>query len=113
MVKWMRIINQGGIILLTLATAAIHLYLNVIIGEMDYLFTANALGYLILGSLYFAPVDRIKPYRKLIWILYLLYTLGTITAWFFIGTRVMLAYWTKIIEATLVVMLWLDRPTLR
>jgi hypothetical protein len=94
---------QIGIILLTIATAVIHIVL-----AFDWLFYANALGYLGLLALLYLPVPAVAPYRGTVrWVL-IAYTAVTIIAWIFIGTRDPLAYLTKAIEVVLIVLLYME-----
>jgi hypothetical protein len=99
-----------GIIVLTLATALIHFYLNVLMGKIDPLFTLNGLGYLALLAALFLPLPLLSRYRPLIKWVMVIYTLITIAAWIFLGARDFLGYLDKLIEAALVVLLLLYRP---
>ncbi|GIV73335.1 MULTISPECIES: DUF7475 family protein [Caldilinea] len=100
---------QWGIIVLTVITAVIHIWLGV--GFLDsggLLFVLNGLGYLGLLVLLLAPIAALNPYRTWIrWVL-IAYTAVTVIAWVFIGTRSMVAYIDKIVEVALIVLLWLD-----
>jgi hypothetical protein len=101
---------QVGIVILTLATALIHFYLNVLMGKLDPLFTLNGIGYLVLLAALFLPLPFVSRYRTLVkWVL-VLYTLVTIAAWVVFGARDFLGYLDKAIEAVLVVLLLLHRP---
>jgi len=100
---------QWGVILLTLATAFIHFYLNVLMGKIDLLFTFNGFGYLSLLAALFLPHPLLLRYRPITRLLLMGFTLATILAWVFLGERSMLGYTDKIIEIALLVFLWLDR----
>jgi hypothetical protein len=101
--------RQIAIILLTLATAAVHLVLlNISSGGLDPLFTLNGLGYLGLLALYFLPIPIARDNRGLVRWLFLAFTAVTVIAWLAIGLRVPLGYVDKAIELVLMVMLWID-----
>lgn len=97
-----------GIILLTLATIAIHLIVLNSRG-IDILFTLNGLGYLGLLVLYFLPIPLAQNNRNLVRWVFIGYTAVTILAWVFVGERALLGYATKAIEALLIILLLLDR----
>jgi len=86
-----------------LATAAIHLYLNVLMGKFDLLFTLNGLGYLtLLSAWYFQPAS-LRPYRNLVVPAFLGFTGLTILAWIFLGNLSdPLGVTTKVIELVLI-----------
>lgn len=94
-----------GIIVLTICTALVHLYLGL---QGFPLFFLNGLGYLgLLGALTL-PVPRISEYRNLTrWVL-AGYTALTIFLWILVGARNSLGYADKIIELALVTLLVLD-----
>jgi hypothetical protein len=102
---------QIGILLLGLATAAIHLVaLNLSMGKVDPLFTLNGLGYLALLAAYFLPLPILRQNHGLVrWALIGFATL-TILAWVIMGKPyTTLGYLTKLIEAGLIGLLLLDR----
>jgi hypothetical protein len=101
---------QIGLILTAVATALIHFYLNVLLGEFSLLFTLNGLGYLGLLAALFLPIPLFVRFRPVIRVIMILYTLVTIIAWLAIGMRSTIGYVDKLIEVALVVFLWLDRP---
>ncbi|MBF8250245.1 MAG: hypothetical protein HW400_846 [Candidatus Levybacteria bacterium] len=73
-----------GIIMLTLTTAIVHLYLSTLqIGTLAFLFLLNGLGYLGLLIIFFAP--QLKSFHKIIGWVFFGYTLLTIIMWFFLG----------------------------
>lgn len=102
---------QISIILLTAATAIIHLFLAygiyVELGLINSLqFIANGLGYLALVTALYLP--QFKNRQNLIrWIL-IAYTLVTILAWVVIGDKGPLGYIDKLIEVALVILLFIE-----
>jgi hypothetical protein len=104
---------QVAILILALATAAVHLYLSSVLfgmGQSGLLFLFNGLGYLALLAGLFLPIPILKEYRPVLRILFIIYTLVTIIAWVFVGARNAIGFIDKAIEVLLVVSLWLDRP---
>ena len=99
---------QIGIILLTLATAIIHLSLF-----PDPVFMLNGLGYLGLLAAYFLPIPFLAGRHKLVWWGLLGYTLLTIVLWIVLGDKSWPAgavgYAAKAVEVILVALLWVDR----
>jgi hypothetical protein len=75
--------NYRPIAALALATAAIHVYLNVMMNRIDPIMTLNALGYLALPGAYLLLPDRRKP----ITLAFLAYTAVTIAGWLAIGYK--------------------------
>lgn len=100
-----------AIILLTLATALIHISLLF----PDTLFILNGLGFLTLLLLYFLRTNLTVKYHKLIHWSFIGYTLVTILAWIAIGDKSWpagaLGYLTVFIEILLVILLFLDRES--
>lgn len=103
---------QIGIVVLTIATALVHLYLAFAL-DFDKLFLANGLGYLALLAALYAPPAALAPYRA--WARWglLLYTAITVVMWLFIGARTPLAYADKLAEVLLIVLLWAEDPSVR
>ena len=99
------------IILLTLATALIHLIvLN--IGQISVMFALNGLGYLALLVAYYAPVAIFQKYHSLLRWGFIGYTVLTIVAWAVITGFDLtnpLALVTKAIEIVLIILLATDR----
>jgi hypothetical protein len=93
------------VIVLTVGTALIHLYL----GLQDFpLFVLNGLGYLALLAALILPTPRISEYRNLVrWVL-VGYTALTIFLWILVGARNSIGYVDKIIEIVLVALLVLE-----
>jgi cellulose synthase/poly-beta-1,6-N-acetylglucosamine synthase-like glycosyltransferase len=100
---------QGTIALAAGATALIHIVLAFQFpGGVDPVFLLNGLGYLVLTTLLFVPLQALDPYRNLLrWVL-IVYTMVTVLAWLFVGARSPIAYVDKAIELVLIVCLWLD-----
>jgi hypothetical protein len=93
---------RAGIVLLTLATAAIHLQL----AFPDPVFILNGLGYLSLLAALYLP--RIARYRNAVrWVL-IGYTAATILFWILIGERTLIGYIDKAIEVALISLLLLE-----
>jgi hypothetical protein len=101
-----------GVIVLTVGTALIHLYLGL---QGFPLFVLNGLGYLGLLAALILPIPRISQYRNLVrWVL-IGYTALTIFLWILIGARNAIGYADKVIEIALVALLVLEtrRPQSR
>ena len=94
-----------GVILLTVGTALIHLYLGL---QGFPLFVLNGLGYLGLLAALILPIPRISEYRNLTrWVL-VGYTALTIFLWILVGSRNAIGYVDKIIELALIALLVLE-----
>ena len=93
---------RGGIVLLTLGTALIHLQL----AFPDPVFILNGLGYLtLLVALYLPQLAR---YRNVVrWVL-VGYAALTIILWILIGARTSIGYIDKAIEVTLIALLLIE-----
>ena len=93
-----------GIILLTLATALIHLQL----AFPDPAFILNGLGYLTLLAALYLPIPRIARYRNVVrWVL-VGYAALTIFLWVLIGARTPIGYIDKAIEVALIALLLIE-----
>lgn len=106
---------QIGIILLTLATAAIHLLLAVVAPDPMFtpLFILTALGYLVLLAGLFLPLPFARENRNLVrWAMIGLAAL-TIIGWLAVGDKSWpggaLGYLTKAVEVALIILLLIDR----
>jgi hypothetical protein len=99
---------QIGIIILTVATALIHLVVAFIYPPVMVLFILNALGYLALLAGYFLP--QFARYHNVIRWLLIAFTAVTIIGYFAVNGFKMdpLGLITKAIEVALIVLLWLD-----
>ena len=105
---------RTAIIILTLITAGIHLYLNVRSGHFEPAFTANALGYLALMVALFMPppflAGMLKGRETLLHYVYMGFTAITIIAYFVISAQAftdVLGLIAKADEVLLIVALWL------
>jgi hypothetical protein len=94
-----------GVMVLTIGTAMIHLYL----GFQGFpLFILNGLGYLTLLAALTLPIPRISDHRSLTrWVL-IGYTTLTIFLWILVGARNFIGYADKIIEIVLAALLVLE-----
>jgi membrane-bound ClpP family serine protease len=93
-----------GIVLLTLATALIHLQL----AFPDPAFILNGLGYLTLLAALYMPVQRLARYRNVVrWVL-IGFTALTILLWILLGARTPIGYADKAIEDVLILLLLLE-----
>lgn len=94
-----------GVILLTLGTAAIHLYL----GLLGFpLFVLNGLGYLALLAALYLPLPQLDRYRNLARWALVGYTALTIFLWILVGARTPIGYVDKLIEVALIALLVLE-----
>lgn len=112
------------IILLVLATAALHFYAAFFVLKIrpDLLFTLNGLGYLGLLGAYFLPIRFFQERHTLAWRALFIYVIVTILAWVLIivlrfinkievsDLDRMVGYAAKTVEVFLLAFLWSDRP---
>jgi len=91
-----------GIIVLTVVTAAIHLYLGLSSGLS--LFVLNALGYLALLAALYLPIPQLVPYQNAVRWLLVGFTALTIVLWLVItgGNSTAIGYTDKIVEVLLI-----------
>ena len=110
--------KQIAIVLLTIATAVIHLSLafNAFgIGDMTttIMFGLNGLGYLALVAAYYLPVQFFQRYHHLVRWAFIVFTAVTILGWVAIGDKSWpggaVGYLTKVVELVLVVLLFTDK----
>jgi hypothetical protein len=73
------------ITIFALGTAAIHLYLNVMLSGLDPAMTANAVGYLGLLGLYASGVLADK--KRWLLLAFITYTVLTIVLWAVLGDK--------------------------
>ncbi|MBE2240613.1 MAG: hypothetical protein IAE81_22695 [Caldilineaceae bacterium] len=112
---------QWGIIALTIVTALIHIGLGLsFLDAGGLIFVLNGAGYLGLVALLYLDIPALAPYRTIIRWTMIAYTATTVIAWLFIGagspfagpvrmgTQNIIAYTDKVVEITLIVLLWLD-----
>jgi hypothetical protein len=97
---------QIGILLLTLATALVHLSLGIPDPVGFWMFILNGLGYLTLLVAFFLP--QFKQFHSLVRWALILFAAVTIFAWVLIGARSVLGYTDKLIEILLIVLLFID-----
>lgn len=95
---------RAGIIVLTLATALIHLQLNF----PDPVFIMNGLGYLGLLAALYLPLPQLSRYRNLARWALIGFTALTIFLWVLFGARIPIGYIDKAIEIALIALLLLD-----
>ncbi len=97
-----------AIILLTIATALIHLFLAIIFPPMRVLFVLNGVGFLALLVAYFLP--QLSNYRNLIRWALIAFAAVTVVGYFVVnGIKPDPLGWiTKLIEVALIILLWLD-----
>jgi hypothetical protein len=106
-----------AIIVLTLITAAVHLYLNFNQGSFNFqpAFTLNALGYLALMVLFFkwVSVPFLAGREKLLWYAYMGFTALTIVAYFAVNGGASfsnpIGIFDKVVEVLLLGALWLHK----
>jgi hypothetical protein len=93
-----------GVVLLTLATAVVHLQLNF----PDPIFILNGLGYLGLLAALYLPLPQLAGRRNVVRFVLIGYTALTILLWAAIGERTAIGYADKAIEASLVALLLIE-----
>lgn len=98
---------RRAIFFLGLATALIHLYLNIFYGKFDPLFTLNGLGYLGLLGAFFLDVPFLRGRSTLVHIGFIGYTALTIAAYFIMtpNPALPLGIADKVIEGLLILAL--------
>ena len=102
---------QVGVILLTLATAGIHLYYSTVASQGGPIFFLNGLGYMALLATLYLPLPGLARFSRAVRRALLGYTALTVLLWLLMGDRVVIAYTDKIIETLLIVMLWVEVRT--
>jgi hypothetical protein len=102
-------ILRVGIVVLTLATALIHLQL----AFPDPAFILNGLGYLALLAALYLPIPRVAPYRNLVRWALVGYAALSILLWVFLGARTPIGYIDKAIEVSLISLLLLEARSAR
>ena len=96
----MSVLLRGGVVMLTLLTAAIHASLG------GLLFTLNAAVYLALAVAMILPA--IAPFRWLARLALFGFASATIAGWVLFGARFQLAYIDKAIEVALLCFLAIE-----
>lgn len=103
---------QVVILLLTVATAVIHLILGIGSGgSFGLIFILNFIGYLALWAATYAPIDALAGYRSMARWLFIIYTIITIILFFVFNADTgygTLGLITKAIEVVLVILLFMD-----
>jgi hypothetical protein len=99
------------IILLTLATAAIHFSFFMADPSREFIYGLNAVGYVTLLALLYLPLPRLDPLRRLVRRLLMGFAAITIVA--YLGFGFVTGEWTvplgpitKLIEVLLIGLLW-------
>ena len=100
---------RGGVILLTLITAAVHLSLLF----PDTAFILNGLGYLTLLAALYLPIPQLVPHRRIVRLTLIGYAILTILLWVAIGERSLLGFSTTADEVALVILLVLEGRRIR
>jgi hypothetical protein len=95
-----------GIFLLTLATAAIHLYLGLSFGNT--LFVLNGLGYLGLLAALQLPIPQLARFRDAARWALVVYTALTMVLYFIDNPGMTIGYVDKAIEVALIALLLAD-----
>ncbi len=95
-----------AIIVLTLATALIHVALAIPVGLL--MFYANALGYVALLAVIYLPLPALDRFRRLARYALIAYTAVTVLGWVAFGARDTIAYIDKAIEIALIVLLLVE-----
>ena len=93
-----------GIVLLTMATALIHLQL----AFPDPAFILNGLGYLTLLAALYLPFPRVARHQNTARWALIGYTALTIFLWTLLGARTPIGYIDKIIEILLILLLLVE-----
>lgn len=103
-----------GIIVFTLATALLHLFLFPSLG-FDPI-ALNGLGYLALLGAYFLPIRFFQQRHRLVWWALFGYTVLTFVLWvilgdknFVFGTNSAIGYYARVAELFLMGFLWSDK----
>src|SRR5689334_3151325 len=102
---------QLAIIVLTVVTALIHLFLGFSFlsfgpSLLPILFILNGIGYLGLLGLLYLPIDAVASYRSMVRWALIAFAAVTIVAFLIMGLKGagLLAWSTKIIEVVLIVL---------
>jgi len=100
---------QIGIIVLTIATALVHLTLGLTTTPPLILFILNGIGYLTLVGALYLPIPQLSQYHALLrWVL-IVFAAVTIIGWIFTGDKTLIiGYPTKVVEVALIVLLVIE-----
>ncbi|MSP12598.1 MAG: hypothetical protein EXR62_06535 [Chloroflexi bacterium] len=91
---------------LTVVTAVIHLYLG--LTQNMPMFIVNGLGYLALLGALTLPLPQLAGRQKTITWLLMGFAAVTLVLWLILGARNPLAYFDKLVEALLIIILWMQ-----
>lgn len=108
----------AGVILLTLITAAIHLYLAPIeFGTgatlFGVLFVLNGLGYLTMLAVIYAPLGFLAPFRLAARMILIVIAAASIGAYFYVGVFDTIGWVDKAVEAGLIVVVLIETVAAR
>ncbi len=110
----------AGVILLALATAAIHFYLAPTEFEMGggatlfgVLFVLNGLGYLTMLAVIYAPVGFLAPFRLAARMILIVIAAASIGAYFYVGVFDTIGWVDKAAEAGLIVLVLIETVAAR
>ena len=108
----------AGVILLTLATAAIHFYLAPIeFGTgatlFGVLFVLNGLGYLTMLAVIYAPLGFLAPFRLAARVILIVIAAASIGAYFYVGVFDTIGWVDKAAEAGLIVVVLIETVSAR
>ena len=95
---------QYSIIILSIATALIHIALA--IPNNLIMFYLNGFGYILLVMMLY--LSRLRNHQTEVRFIFIAYTAVTIFGWAILGERTVVAYLDKIIELSLLILLWME-----
>ena len=113
---------QIGVILLALATGAVHLYLFLIEGFLgdssmlpfyQVLFVGNFFGYATLAAALYLPIPLLARLRPVVRVLLIGMSTAAIISYFYVNVIDALGNVTKIIELLLIVLVTVEAGTAR
>ncbi len=97
---------QFGIIVLTIATALVHLGLAFSSTPPDIMFLLNGIGYLTLVAALYLPIPQLRAYHGLLRWALMAFAAVTIIGWIIIGDKTLIiGYPTKVAEVILIILL--------
>ena len=103
---------QAGIIVLTLATAIIHLYFvffdEAMTQKFVIMFILNSLGYVGLLAALYLPISFLASLRPIARFLLILQAAASIAAYIYVGVFSTLGWVTKGIEVLLILLLLIE-----
>lgn len=106
----------AAVILLTLATAAIHFYLAPTEFEMGatlfgVLFVLNGLGYVTMVAVIYSPLGFLAPFRGAARGVLVVIALASIGAYFYVGVFDTIGWVDKAVETALIVLVVVEVVT--